>query len=500
MKLRDLSIRKRLLAGNFLMVLIPLVIMTVVSAGLMGLIRHAPWEQHRNLDTFFPNAGRGVAIQFTLGILQGDINDSADRQDSLINIQDDVKRLATFGVYSAVIYNDQLIYQNENLGDPQLNLLRHIGNDEKSSYIWWDEKGLTYRYVSSKDNLIVLGYAPIEFRVGMPKIANRDSGPITFWDQLQGQGAVITMIIGGIVILILGIYLSRLFYQQILGPLKVLQKATKRIQEGDLKTPVPVISNDELGATLQAFDVMRNNLRKSQELQAHYEQNRKELIVGISHDLATPLTMIKGYTSGLMDGIANTPAKREAYLKKILDTTTHMETLVQDLFLFSKLDIGHIDFDLQDISLSEFFSDWMSDNAASYKARGLTIKLKNTLTLKTLAYLDGRQFKRIVDNIVSNALKYKDKDQGQLVIGLRQVENTIELVFADNGPGVDSQDLSKLFETFYRTDRARTNTQNGSGLGLSIVKQLVEGMRGSIVASETPGGGLTFTISLPLRV
>ena len=208
MKLRDLSIRKRLLAGNFLMVLIPLVIMTVVSAGLMGLIRHAPWEQHRNLDTFFPNAGRGVAIQFTLGILQGDINDPADRQDSLINIQDDVKRLATFGVYSAVIYNDQLIYQNENLGDPQLNLLRHIGNDEKSSYIWWDEKGLTYRYVSSKDNLIVLGYAPIEFRVGMPKLTNRDSGPITFWDQLQGQGAVITMIIGGIVILILGIYLS----------------------------------------------------------------------------------------------------------------------------------------------------------------------------------------------------------------------------------------------------------------------------------------------------
>ena len=245
---------------------------------------------------------------------------------------------------------------------------------------------------------------------------------------------------------------------------------------------------------------MRNNLRKSQELQAHYEQNRKELIVGISHDLATPLTMIKGYTSGLMDGIANTPAKREAYLKKILDTTTHMETLVQDLFLFSKLDIGHIDFDLQDISLSEFFSDWMSDNAASYKARGLTIKLKNTLTPRTLAHLDGRQFKRIVDNIASNALKYKDKDQGQLVIGLRQVENTIELVFADNGPGVDSQDLSKLFETFYRTDRARTNTQNGSGLGLSIVKQLVEGMRGSIVASETPGGGLTFTISLPLRV
>ena len=498
MKLRDLSIHKRLLAGNFLMVVIPLVIMTVVSAGLMGLIRHMPWEQHRNLDVLWPNAGRGVAIQFTLGALQGDINDTADRRDSLINIKEDLKRLASLGTYSGIIYEDQVIYQDEKLTDTQLTFLQHIGNNEKSSYMWWDDKGLTYRYVSSRDNLIVLGYAPVSFTVGLPKF-KRDGEMITFWDQLQGQGAVVTMIIGGVVILLLGIYLSRMFYQQIVGPLRLLQKASKRIQDGDLSTPVPVISNDEIGDTLQAFDNMRKNLKASQELQEHYEQNRKELIVGISHDLATPLTMIKGYASGIRDGIANTPEKQAAYLQKIYDTTTHMEALVQDLFLFSKLDIGHMQFDLQSVCLPSFFIDWMSDNAEAYAAKGLQVSLDNQLKDNAMVAIDTRQFKRIIDNIVSNALKYKVADQGHLAISLRNDKEWVQVVMADDGPGVDSSDLPKLFDTFYRTDKARTNTENGSGLGLAIVKQLVEGMHGNITASQTNGGGLTITINLPLQ-
>lgn len=499
MKLRDLSIRKRLLAGNFLMVVIPLIIMTVVSAGLMGLIRHMPWEQHRNLDVLWPNAGRGVAIQFRLAALQGDINDPADRKDSLINIQDDVSGLSDLGVYSAIKYNNKVLYQHEKVSDSQLNFLEHIGLDEKSSYFWWDEKGLTFRYVSTQDDLSVLGYAPVPFRVGMPKFEKRGDGPMTFWDQLQGQGAVITMIIGGIVILILGVYLSRLFYQQILGPLKILQNATKRIEKGDLTTPVPVISNDELGTTLQAFDNMRHNLKESKEIQEHYEQNRKELIAGISHDLATPLTMIKGYASGILDGIANTPEKQALYLQKIYDTTAHMESLVQDLFLFSKLDIGHISFDLQDINLSSFLIDWMGDNADSYAHRGLVITLADPLPHKAVSSIDSRQLKRVVDNIVGNALKYKNRREGHMTISMQVQMDQVLLTFADDGPGVDSHDLPKLFETFYRTDKARTNTENGSGLGLSIVKQIIEGMNGSINASQTPGGGLTITISLPRK-
>lgn len=496
MNLRNISIQKRLIAGNFAMILIPLIVMGIVGAGLLGLLRNIDPNSNQQSKIMWPNQTESVAISFALSSLQADMDDPNHEMKRILQ---DTEQLERHGVATAIIQNGNLQNRSENLSDEQYMFLTQIGDNTNSSFSTWTEKGLLFRYVSSHDNIIVVGLGKEPFTVGALQQGTVQEQSL--WSLLSGQTGLITMIIGALVIIGLGIYLSRILYVQILAPLKSLQYAARRIEMGDFDTPVIVSTRDELGTTLEVFDEMRQKLKESQELQNRYEQNRKELVAGISHDLATPLTMIKGYASGIKDGIANTPEKQLGYVNKIYDTSVHMEELVQDLFLISKLDMGRLEFEMTTVSLRKFFVDWMKNNVEIYHDRGLSIEIFTTMEEDANISVDTRQFKRVVDNIMGNALKYKQDLAGKMELTLNwgdEIGNTVLITFADNGPGVAPEDLPRLFDSFYRTDKARSNAHNGSGLGLSIVKQLVEGMNGTIVALPTEGGGLTMAITLPV--
>lgn len=250
---------------------------------------------------------------------------------------------------------------------------------------------------------------------------------------------------------------------------------------------------------------MRRGLRAAREERERYERNRKELLAGISHDLRTPLTALRGYASGILDGIARTEEKRTHYVTQIYRSSEILQHLVENLFLFSKLDLGRVEFDQATVDLRAYFADFVAERAPWYEDQGLALHLEPfDDTEPLLVRLDPQEFQRVVENILGNSRKYGG-EQPSVDISIGEGEEkedasgrTAVVRFADHGPGVPEAELSKLFESFYRTDKARSQTAKGSGLGLAIARGIVEGMGGRIHAETTAGGGLTVVLSFPV--
>lgn len=303
-----------------------------------------------------------------------------------------------------------------------------------------------------------------------------------------------------LIILITNIMLSYGMSRDLVNPIYRLSVATKRIRDGDLDYSIDYRGDNEIGALCEDFDQMRLQLKESKRLQKAYEDNRRELIAGISHDLGSPLTLIKGYVSGLLDGIADTPEKKDKYLKTILDTACDMDKLVDELFLLSKLETDNFTFDFARMDISAYFDDKCADLSMLTGISNTECFYENNCPRGTYVLLDKLQITRVVKNIVQNSVKYNNSENPKLKVSLALNKNYVELAVADNGPGVASEDLEKIFESFYRTDKARSNsTKSGSGLGLAIAKRIVIGHNGTIRAEINESGGLTVIISLPVH-
>lgn len=303
-----------------------------------------------------------------------------------------------------------------------------------------------------------------------------------------------------IIILITNIMLSYGMSRDLVNPIYRLSVATKRIREGDLDYSINYRGDNEIGALCEDFDQMRLQLKESKRLQKAYEDNRRELIAGISHDLGSPLTLIKGYVSGLLDGIADTPEKKDKYLKTILDTACDMDKLVDELFLLSKLETDNFTFDFSPIDISEYFDNKVSDLPMLTGSTNMECVFENDCPKGVYVLIDKLQITRVVKNIVHNSVKYNTNKNPKLKIALKYDNNYINLSISDNGPGVAPEDLEKIFDSFYRTDKARSNsTKSGSGLGLAIAKRIVIGHNGTIRAELNESGGLTIVISLPVH-
>jgi signal transduction histidine kinase len=231
-------------------------------------------------------------------------------------------------------------------------------------------------------------------------------------------------------------------------------------------------------------------------MQLKYEEDRKELVAGISHDLRTPLTTIKGYVKGLKDGVANTPEKRERYHDIIYNKACDMDMLVDKLFLFSKLDTGKFPFHFEKVYCNEFLTRFFNSATDEFKRKGLNLFYQNSCNDNILINIDSEEINRVLINILENSAKYKLKDCGNVNITVNRQEDNIVLSIKDDGPGVLEENLSRLFVSFYRGDAARTNPSEGSGLGLSISEHIIKAHGGTITAQNMDG--LAITITLPI--
>ena len=285
-------------------------------------------------------------------------------------------------------------------------------------------------------------------------------------------------------------------YRSIVRPINVLRIATNQIREGDLDYSVHLDTQDEIGQLCNDFERMRIQLKQLIEDRLKYEEDMKELISNISHDLKTPLTAIKGYAEGLTDGVADTPEKQDKYLKTICAKANDMSVLVDELAFYAKIDCDTVPYSFVEINLYEYFNDCIDDLKLDLEVKNITISFINEVDKSVRVIADAEQLKRLINNIIGNSVKYLDKKYGMIQIRLYDIGEYIQVEIEDNGSGIYSEDIPYIFDRFFRADASRNSKKGGSGLGLAISKKIIEDHSGRIWAKSEIGKGTTILFTL----
>lgn len=301
----------------------------------------------------------------------------------------------------------------------------------------------------------------------------------------QIKRMVIEMVIAVIFIIeMTGIILALWVHRSIMHPLQQLGDATKRIAEGDLDFTLENKTHDEFGDLCEDFENMRKRLKEAAEDKIRDDEDSKELISNISHDLKTPITAIKGYVEGIMDGVADTPEKMDRYIKTIYNKANDMDRLIGELTVYSKIDTNRIPYNFKKVNVDEYFSDCVEEISIELEAKNIQLNYFNYVEKDTIIIADPEQMKRVINNIISNSVKYIGNKQGALNIRINDENDFIHVEIEDNGKGIAAKDLPYIFDRFYRTDASRNSNQGGSGIGLAIVKKIIEAHGGKIWATS----------------
>ncbi|WP_249030065.1 sensor histidine kinase [Tannockella kyphosi] len=290
-------------------------------------------------------------------------------------------------------------------------------------------------------------------------------------------------------------FLIKFVYNRIQDPLELLYKGTSEITAGNLSYRIEYPYQDEFKPVFDNFNEMAIRLKTSLDRSEYHEKSKQEILVGISHDLRSPLTSIRAYVEGLLDGIAKSPESQQKYLQIIKNKSEDIDQMITKIMSISKLELGELPINPIYIQLDGFIKEYMQKYYMEYLEKGLTIQLGHIAS--TSIYGDNDQLLSIFSNILENSVKYNKNRNPILTISLEKEGKYSYLSFKDNGDGVQSKDLEHLFEVFYRSDPSRHNPKSGNGLGLAIVKGEVERMNGHVIANNMLGGGLEILICIP---
>ncbi len=273
-------------------------------------------------------------------------------------------------------------------------------------------------------------------------------------------------------------------YRSLITPIRQLQVAADNIKEGNLDFEITATGNDEIGALAVSFEEMRARLKANAEEKIESESENRALISNIAHDLKTPITAVKGYAEGILDGVASTPEKVEKYVRTIYNKANEMDTLINELTLYSKIDTNRIPYNFAKIHVVDYFNDCIEEVGLDLESRGVLLSYINYVEPEAMIIADPEQLRRVINNIISNSVKYMNKTKKTISIRVKDVGDFIQVEMEDNGRGIASHDLPYIFDRFYRTDASRNSATGGSGIGLSIVKKIVEDHGGKIWATS----------------
>ena len=284
--------------------------------------------------------------------------------------------------------------------------------------------------------------------------------------------------------------------KSVLRRIRELQKATHEIGNGNLDYEVESLRDDEIGDLCDDFETMRRKLKESEQERRDADNEMRTVISNISHDLRTPVTAVKGYAQGILDGVTNSPEKLNRYVHTIYNKASDMEQLVDELSVYSKIDTSKIVYHFNRVDIETYMRDYADLIRLDLEAHNIDLSFRSTLPAPAEVIADTEHFKRVLDNIITNSVKYIDKSRGILDIRIRDAGDAVQLEIEDNGCGIPRQDLPFIFDRFYRTDLSRRSTTGGSGIGLSIAKKIVEDHGGRIWATSTEGVGTILHIVL----
>lgn len=320
---------------------------------------------------------------------------------------------------------------------------------------------------------------------------------VTKVNSLISRKMLIDMVLAFILILVFtSLLLTQWIKKGVFTPINQLNKAMQNIAEGNLEYRLASDEKGEIGELYRNYEDMRLRLKESTDEKFEHEKQNRELVSNISHDLKTPITAIKGYVEGIMDGVADTPEKMDKYIKTIYNKAMDMDRLINELTIYSGIDNNRIPYNFHRINVADYFGDCVEEVGLDLESKNIELNYDNLVSPDTLIIADPEQLKRVINNIIGNSVKYLDKSHGVINIRILDEVDSIRVEIEDNGKGIAAKDLPNIFERFYRTDASRNSAQGGSGIGLSIVKKIIEDHGGYIWATskEAEGTCLHFVI------
>ncbi|MGG3468146.1 HAMP domain-containing sensor histidine kinase [Neobacillus pocheonensis] len=473
-----MSIRKSLFLSNAAMVIMPIIIfilyftlLNIIFSGDFKLLSnnyHRGWQTGaggQNIELF--NQLKKTAALETEKLTDPSFMDTLVKEKKVDII---------------IRKNNQVLYLSDAIKDLKDDRLPAFGDEGYQPVAWLDKRPYSIRqhdfyFRDGTEGTIFL------LDKGVPFIQfARKFFPLIF--------------IGFVLILVLtNTILSYFMSRRILKPIQQMSVAAAKISAGNLDFHMEPIRKDELGKLVKSFDEMRVKLKKSAELREQYENNRRELIANISHDLKTPITSIRGYVEGIKDGVANTEEKLQRYLNTIHAKATHMDCLINELFLFSKLDVKSVPFHFEKVELKAFLEDFLEEIRLDLADKATLISMEANSCSPIM--IDRDKIIRVMNNIIFNSVKYRDKGLCLIQINLQEHEDLLKVTVIDNGPGVPAKEVASIFNRFYRGDPSRSSETGGSGLGLAIAAQIIKAHGGKIWAENSPEGGLGIHFTLP---
>lgn len=475
------------------MFLIPIIICTV-GAGVILVLQDYAFKNAYNEE------GMGLADSMTplpmlskvTNSVYDDLNRCSVEEPEKFNDQEYLqwwservaKRFSSFVVKK----NNVIIYSNSTMGQDFLyGVLPEYGENEKNNA----EYGVYFggRYQCLVKQLDFADAQNNHYSVFI--ITAAQMIPQIRWMFLQFAGIIIMTLI--CTSLVLTLWMNR----SMVRPILRLKEATQNIKEGNLDFELPINDGkDEISSLTRDFEEMRIILKDTSEEKLKTEVEEKEMIRNISHDLKTPLTAIKGYVEGLMDGVADTPEKRQKYLQTIYNKANDMDRLIDELTMYSRIDMNRVTYTFQRIDIDAYMTDCCEDIGIDLEAKGISLEYHNYSDEAQFVMIDGEQMKRVINNIVNNSVKYMANRKGVIKIEIYNEGENVLMRIEDNGKGIAKEDLQHIFERFYRADSSRGTKVGGSGIGLAIVKKIMEDHGGTIWAESEEGIGTTMNLRL----
>ncbi len=480
-----MKLKTRLIVAFFTIIILPLLLTIIASLGI-GTYQIKSMEEHFDIESEeyeeLPNTIHmlsKITKQIFLKLKELSAEEPSKLED-LNYLQSVNDELTNKYSYLIVRKNGNILYNGG--GVSQEGLLAQL-----PAY---------GTYESDLDNGLYMG-GEIQALVKQVDFLFADSSQgtvfvVTTMDLLvpQIKSLIIDMFVAMLAILVFtSAMLTTWIYRGITSPLKKLKKATQHIKEGNLDFTLDINSDDEIGELFHDFEEMRARLKISAEEKIQYDKENKELISNISHDLKTPITAIKGYVEGIMDGVADTPEKIDKYVKTIYSKAIDMDKLIDELTFYSKIDTNRIPYTFHRINVSQYFDDCVDDVGIDLEAENIELHYFNYANKDTLIIADAEQIKRVINNIISNSVKYIGNKKGVINIRIKDVGDFMQVEIEDNGKGIPTKDLPHIFERFYRADSSRNSSKGGSGIGLSIVRKIIEDHGGKIWATSKEGTG-----------
>lgn len=480
-----MSIRFRLLISYLAMLIIP-VVLTTAAAVVIGYVYLGDLREFYQSDTKYYSVEQIISEGAkTFEDVKLTASTNPDKLSDPQYLGDLEKQLEGINTGIIVRKNNSIIFISDTLNRPEIEKRLSKPNDFHNDH----------DPILIGHNLLSLKQFDFTFSDGSP-------GSLFMVSDVSPLGKItedflVALFLAIIFILVLTNGLLTYFVSRsILKPIEALENAAGQIKEGNLNFEVNSDSNDEIGQLCRTFEEMRCKLKESIEKQLEYEENRKELIANISHDLKTPITAIKGYTEGILDGVPNSPEKMEKYIQTIHNKAIAIDKLIDELFLFSKLDLKRETFNFEHVEIINFLQHITDELGFDLNKNGIQLHWEGENIPAAVVIADREKLKRVIYNIIDNSSKYMDKTPGIIKILLKDGTDFITIGISDNGKGISQEALAQIFDRFYRADRSRNGAIPGSGLGLAIASRIIEEHGGTIWADSQEGLGTTIYFTL----